>query len=139
MQQGRSMRRLATSVFVLLAFVAAPPAGAQIAGRHDYGPVSPPPNLFIGDSRLPGPGIGRDLGDIGRRIARARESGDLSRAEARRLNRESRRIGRLASPYGRDGPSPSERAELEARARYLRDAVNRPGQTGATGRRGGGG
>jgi hypothetical protein len=58
--------------------------------------------------------------------------------EARRLDREARQIGRLARLYGRDGLSPSERAELETRARILRDAVNRPRGAGGGGRRRGG-
>ncbi|HEX8222265.1 MAG TPA: hypothetical protein VF605_00450 [Allosphingosinicella sp.] len=103
----------------------ASPAAAQIAGKHDYGhvPISSP---FLPDSRLGGPGLGKELRDIDRRIERARESGRLSGREARRLDRENRAIGRLARVYGRDGFSPSERAELEARAAYLRDSVGRP-------------
>ncbi|HEX6375037.1 MAG TPA: hypothetical protein VFZ91_04895 [Allosphingosinicella sp.] len=109
----------------LLILAVAAPAGAQIAGKHDYGPVAPA-NPFLADSRLPGPGIGRDLGDLREGIGRARDGGRISDREARRLDREARAIGRLARVYARDGLSPSERAELEARARYLRDAVNRP-------------
>ena len=60
----------------------------------------------------------------------------LSRGEARRLEREARAIGRLARRYGRDGLSPSERAELENRAHYLRDSIGRPGHAG--GRKSGG-
>ena len=115
-----------------LAALAAAPAAAQIAGKHDYGPV-PLANPFVDDSRLPGPGLGKELRDIDRRIDRARDSGRLSGREARRLDREARAIDRLARAYGRDGLSPSERAELEARARYLRDAVNRPRQSGRGG------
>lgn len=115
-----------TALPALLLFGLAGPAGAQIAGKHDYGhiPVSSP---FLPDSRLPAPPIGKELRDIDRRIDRARDSGTLTGREARRLERENRAIGRLARVYARDGLSPSERAELEARARYLRDAVGRPG------------
>jgi len=117
------MRRSALLFLALLA-VAAAPAGAQIAGKRDYGPV-PVASPFLPDSRLPGPGIGREIRDIEGRIDRARDRGDLSGREARRLEREARAIGRLARLYGRDGLSPSERAELEARANYLRDSVGR--------------
>lgn len=111
-------------LFCLLAVALAAPAGAQIAARHEYGPV-PLANPFLPDSRLPGPPLGKELRDIDRSIARAREAGRLSGREARRLDREARAVGRLARLYGRDGLSPSERAELEARTRYLRDSVNR--------------
>ncbi|MFL6843393.1 MAG: hypothetical protein ACJ8ER_00750 [Allosphingosinicella sp.] len=107
-----------------LAFALAAPAAAQIVGHHRYDPV-PPSNPFLEDSRLPGPGVGRDLRDIHRKVERARGSGLVSRSEARQLKREERAIGRLAERYGRDGLSPSERAELEIRARILRDNVNR--------------
>ena len=111
--------------YCLLALALASPASGQIAGRRDYGPV-PTANPFLPDSRLPGPPLGKDLRDIDRRIDRARDSGRLSPREARRLERETRAVGRLARLYGRDGISPSERAELEARAAYLRDSVARP-------------
>jgi hypothetical protein len=107
-----------------LAALLAAPAAAQIAGKHEYGPVGAA-NPFLADSRLPGPGVGRELRDLDRRIDRARESGALDRGEARRLEREARAIGRLADRYGRDGLSASERAELEARAAYLRGAIGR--------------
>ncbi|MEA3009912.1 MAG: hypothetical protein QOJ91_1604 [Sphingomonadales bacterium] len=126
------MRRSAFA-FALLA-LAAVPAAAQIAGRHDYGPV-PPSSPFLPDSRLPGPGIGREVRDVEGRIDRARKNGSLSRIEARRLDREARAIDRLAELYGRDGLSPSERAELDNRTNYLRDSVNRP-KPAAKGRRG---
>ncbi|HLL29958.1 MAG TPA: hypothetical protein VK403_03075 [Allosphingosinicella sp.] len=121
------MRRLALLSLPFLAL--AVPAAAQIAGKHDYGHV-PAASPFLPDSRLPGPGIGKELRDINGRIDRARDNGALSRSEARRLEREARAIGRLARRYGRDGLSPSERAELENRANYLRGAVGRPGRAG---------
>ena len=118
------MNPFAIPAMTLLAFAAAP-AGAQIAGKRDYGPV-PLSSPFLEDSRLPDPGIGRQLRNIDERIDRARESGRLSGREARRLEREARAIGRLTRLYGRDGLSPSERAELEARTNYLRDSIGKP-------------
>jgi hypothetical protein len=112
-------------VLCLLASSLAAPAAAQIAPRPDYGPV-PASNPFLADSRLPGPALGKQLRSIDKGIERARESGRLSPREARRLGREARAIGRLGRIYGLDGLSRSERAELEARAAYLRDSVNRP-------------
>jgi len=130
------MRLIVLPAFAALAFAlaASTPADAQIAGKRDYGPV-PVSSPFLEDSRLPGPGPGREGRDLEGRIDRARDSGALSRGEARRLGREARAIGRLARLYGRDGLSPSEQAELENRAAYLRDAVNRPRRSG-TGKRG---
>jgi hypothetical protein len=113
------------SLLCLAAFVLAAPAGAQIAGKHDYGPV-PTASPFLPDSRLPSPPVGKELRDLERRIDNARDGGRLSPREARQLDREARALGHLARRYGRDGLSPSERAELEARTRYLRDSVNRP-------------
>ncbi|HYG47722.1 MAG TPA: hypothetical protein VD846_07240 [Allosphingosinicella sp.] len=124
------MRLFPLPALVLLVFAAAAaPAAARIAGRHDYGPVSRS-SPFLGDSRLPGPGIGREVRDLRDRIGRARDSGHLTRAEARRLEREARAIGRLGRRYGRDGLSPSEQAELESRAAYLRGAVGLPPASG---------
>ena len=119
------MRSLALPFVMILALAAGARGEAQIAGPLPRGDVRPP-NPFISDSRLPGPGIGRDLGDIDDRVDRARKSGDLSGRQARQLKREARQIGRLAERYGRDGLSSSERSEIEARARYLRGAVNAP-------------
>jgi hypothetical protein len=119
------MRLFAFPALTLAAAALAAPAGAQIAGKRDYGPV-PTSSPFPADSRLPGPAIGREVRDLEGRIGRARDSGLLSRGDARRLEREARAIGRLARAYGRDGLSPSEKAELENRAAYLRDSVGRP-------------
>jgi hypothetical protein len=89
--------------------------------------------MITARSRLPVPSLptaasplGKELRDLDRRIESARDGGRLPPREARRLDREAGAVARLARLYGRDGLSPSERAELEARARYLRDAVNRP-------------
>ena len=114
------MRR---ALLVLAALSLAAPAGAQIVGRNDYGHVgrgSP----FLPDSSFGIPGLGRELRDISGDIRDARESGQLSRAEARQLRRDARRLGFAGRRYGRDGISASERAELHARALALRAAVN---------------
>jgi hypothetical protein len=118
------MFRFALPAVAAIATLAAP-AGAQIAGKRDYGRV-PAASPFLEESRLPGPGVGRQLRDIDKRIESARDSGRLSGREARRLEREARATGRLARLYGRDGLSPSERAEIENRTHYLRDSVARP-------------
>ena len=119
------MRTIALFACALLASLAIQPAAAQIVGPRppsDYRPPDP----FIGDSRLPGPSAGREVRDIRKRVHRAKESGKISKREARQLDREARLIRRLERHYASDGLSESERRELEARALYLRAALNRP-------------
>ena len=77
------MRRAAVSLSILLALAAAP-LSAQIAGRRSYDPP-PARELFLPDSRLPGPGYHREVANIRDNIRRARAGGLLSRREARRL------------------------------------------------------
>lgn len=105
------------------ALLASAPASAQIAPRHDYGPVGRS-DPFLGDGRLPGPGIGRELRDVRGKIREGRESGQLSRREARQLNRETRRIGLVARRYRSDGLSASEARFIEARLLALRGTVS---------------
>jgi hypothetical protein len=123
------MHRLVT--WLVLIFATAGPAGARIVGTQLPQPA-PRANPFIGDSALPAPDIGRELADIRRDIARSRDSGDLTRAEARQLRRQVRLIGSLAGRYGQDGLSRPERNELQSRALYLRGLVNRPAAEGGT-------
>ena len=112
---------------VLIALIASP-AAAQFVGKPVYEPVSiPSPSRH--DSALPPPLVGRELRDIRGRIDRAHDAGDLDRRDARGLDREARRIGRLTNRYGRDGLSGSERAEIQTRILALREAVNRPRPT----------
>ncbi len=113
------MRVAAASPLLLLLAI---PAQAQIAGHRDYGP-SPIAGHFLPDSRLPGAGMGREVARLRDRIERARETGLISRREARRLDREVRLIGGIARRYARDGVSPSERRELESRSRIVESAI----------------
>ena len=82
--------------------------------------VDPPP----GDSRGPRPETWREVRDISRQVDRARETGALSRKQARALKRKAGGIGAMASRYARDGLSLSEERELEVRAYVLRDQLN---------------
>ncbi|HEX8442339.1 MAG TPA: hypothetical protein VF631_01695 [Allosphingosinicella sp.] len=100
------------------------PAAAQFVGRPVYEPV-PVASPYLGDSSLPGPGIGRELRNVRRGIERARETGELTRREARQLYREARLIDRAAERYGQGGLSALERRELETRARVLRESLAR--------------
>jgi hypothetical protein len=117
----------------LIATVAAP-APAQFVGKPAYEPVGIASPL-ITDGRLPGPGIGRELGDLHDRIDRAREAGTLTRREARAFRREANQIGRLAGRYGRNGLSLAEHQELQTRALALRGLVSRPSKGGGRAKR----
>lgn len=111
------------SALVPLALLVAMPASAQFAptGRP---PVERPLSPIAVDGRMPGPAPWREVRDVRERIDRGRDSGALSKREARRLKREAGRIDALASRYGRDGLSGTERRELEARGHILRDQVD---------------
>lgn len=69
------------------------------------------------------PGVARELGQVDRDIRQGRESGQLSRHEARQLRRESRQIAVLEQRYARGDLSESERAELETRIAVLRSVT----------------
>ena len=90
------MRRSHFAACLFRRFARPPP---RIAGRHDHGPV-PALNPFLGDSCLPGPGVGREMRDVRGKIDDAREGGLISGRQARRLRREARAIERLADVYG---------------------------------------
>lgn len=112
---------------ILTALIAAP-ASAQLR-RGIAGPPPPSERIpSIAERVDPQPAyderLARDLHDIRERIDDARDTGTLTRREGRRLDRENRQIGTLASRYGQDGLSNSERAELKTRAHVLRDQVN---------------
>jgi hypothetical protein len=119
------MRSWWTGMVLVLGVGTAAPAGAQIVQPRSYGPVAPT-HPFLPGSRAPEPSAGAEVRRLKERIAGARESGDLSAREARRLEREARLIGRLAERYGRDGLSDAERGEIGTRAAAVRAAVNRP-------------
>lgn len=84
------MHRLA---ICLIALGLAAPASAQIAGRHDYGDMRMPERLGH-DGRIAGAHPAREARDIRGDIRDLRDSGAISRREARRLSREARAIGR---------------------------------------------
>jgi len=65
--------------------------------------------------------IGRELDRARRDIERRRDSGELSRSDAKRLRREVSRIDAMADRYRSDGLSEFERRELELRASELRN------------------
>ncbi|HEX8527103.1 hypothetical protein [Allosphingosinicella sp.] len=84
------MRRL---VFLILGLALATPASGQIVGKRDYGDV-PRLDRFGPDSSAARPRPGRDSRAIRRDIDRLRDSGAISRRDARQLSREARALGR---------------------------------------------
>jgi len=116
------MPRLPILVLALAAAASAAPAAAQIVGRNDYGHVGRG-DPFLADSSLGSPGAGREARQIRRDIRAGRESGQLSRGEARQLGREARRLGLSARRYRQGGLSVGESRELQMRVLALRSRV----------------
>lgn len=71
-----------------------------------------------------GPGMASQALKIRKRVEDGRDSGQLSRPEAKALKREARQIGRLSRRYGHGGLSEGERRELQARIDYLNGMVS---------------
>jgi hypothetical protein len=115
------MRRLA---LLLLALGLAAPASAQIAGRHDYGDVRTPDRLGS-DGRVPGPSPAREARALRGDIRDLRESGALSRQEARRMSREARAKGRSGSGLSA-GAARAATAQLLALRSQIHAAQARP-------------
>ena len=109
------MSSIAAALLLLLPPFAGQPPAAPAPTRDRVMPG-------IADIRAdPGDALAeRDLRDARRIIERRRESGELSRREARHLRREARLISALGERYGADGLSASERQELQLRANELR-------------------
>ena len=83
-----------------------------------------------------GPSFGRQVDRIDDRIDRARDRGQISRRDARGLEREARQIDRLRHRYAHGGLSEAERRELQARIHYLSDALAVKRSRGAAVRKG---
>jgi hypothetical protein len=115
------MRILAVPALVL-ALASAVPAAAQIAGRNDYGHVGRFDPL-ADEGSMPTPSAAREARSIRRDIREGRESGQLSRREARQLGREAKRIGLSARRYRQGGLSAGESRELQMRVLALRGQV----------------
>jgi hypothetical protein len=98
------------------------PAQARISGGTAGSWPTPPRQIFprIG---TPGPGFARQVDQLHDKVERARESGTISRQEARQFRREARLIDRLGYRFGDDGLSTSEQGELQNRIHYLNSAL----------------
>ncbi|MBJ6120377.1 hypothetical protein [Sphingomonas mollis] len=117
------MRWLAMG-FVLLSLSVG--AQAQFKQRSLPGDRLPPdswssPRLPV--ERPAGPTINDEVADVRQRVDKARDSGALSRREARGLRRETASVGLLAGMYAENGLSDAERRELDGRMQVVRDNV----------------
>jgi hypothetical protein len=70
--------------------------------------------------------VAHDLREARQTIDWRRESGELTRREARQLRREARLIDTLSYRYARDGLRADERSELTLRAQELRSRAAAP-------------
>lgn len=109
----------ACSVILLAAMLAAMPD----AGAARIAPVGPQPTRAVVFDLDETP-FDRELQELYRSIQDARDSGLLTRTEARKLRREARLLRSLAHRYASDGLSPDEYRELEFRAVVARQQAD---------------
>ena len=99
-----------------------------LAAASTPGPIAPraPQPKLGGVAYDPsrGPGYGSQAEKVRDEIEDGRETGQLSRREARSLRREARQIRRLSVRYSHGGWSEGERRELQARIDYLSGMVS---------------
>ena len=112
------MRVLAMTMAVLMLPGA---AHAGITQQDSPPPRSRAPGIVVIDRTAASErGVGRELHQARQAIKDRRDSGELSKREARALRREAGRIDRAQEWYARDGISDSEARELRLRAEALR-------------------
>jgi len=99
----------------------ASPASAQFWGGPSGGGISG--GRPVSDRAAAGAPMPDEMGQIRRDIRHGRESGQLSRREARQLRRDADQLGILEARYRRGGLSDAEQAELYTRRQLLRDDV----------------
>jgi len=102
------MRMLA--FVILVAAIGSPAAGQNWTGINAGWTASPAPG---------GTDVHRQVDRIDRSIHAGRKSGQLTRAEARRLRRAGAMIDAMADRYAADGVSAGEARELDTRADLL--------------------
>lgn len=122
------MRLLAIAAFALVASVT--PASAQLTRAASATARASP--QIRGDILLPAPAnptigrsasVSREVRDIREQIDAGRESGQLSRREARALRRQGYRIEASSGRYASGGYSDAEIAMLRSRTEALRSAT----------------
>jgi hypothetical protein len=120
------MLRLLSAACALPLLLAASGAGAHIVGPPAPRPSSPP----YGDIRQKDDEARYrlDLREVDKVIREGRETGRLSKQDAKGLRRERQQIESLAQRYGDDGMSPREAEELYMRERVLESQARLPGK-----------
>lgn len=120
------MLRLLSAACALPLLLATSVAGAHIVGPPAPRPSSPP----YGDARQKDDEARYrlDLRDVDKVIREGRETGRLSKQDAKGLRRERQQIESLAQRYGEDGMSPREAEELYMRERVLESQARLPGK-----------
>lgn len=99
----------------------AAPASAQITDRGwTPGRTAPP---IAGNVHVDHAQSALDLRDLRQDISRGRDSGALTRRQARDFRRQAGFIGSLSRRYGRDGTTESERRELDLATRVLAERI----------------
>jgi hypothetical protein len=100
----------------------------SLGPQGQIAPPLPPP-----DTPLPGiagtydPVVAQTVHDAREDIDRRRDDGELSKEEARLLDREAGRISELAEAYALDGQlSESERRDLQFHAQVVAERANLP-------------
>lgn len=108
--------RIAMTAAAMLTLSITLPAAAQIrdSGMGRGWPVAKPAL----------PGVTRDLHQADQSIRDARDTGQLSRKDARALKREARMIAALEERQSRDGLTGSEQAALQQRVEALRSVAS---------------
>lgn len=102
------------------------PASAQRWSTYQTGPIAPSYRIEVpGRNTGRQPSIQRQVDRIDRDIHAGRDSGQLTRREARRLRQENNQIGTLADRYAVGSLSDAEHRELQTRTEVMRSDVNR--------------
>ena len=114
-------------IFALIAVAA---AAVQGGSAPVYGPPAPSTPATPVIHALPDDGIsyGININGTVRQVLsdidRGRDSGQLSRRQAKQLRADLDEIGRLEQRYAQDGLSDAERTELRNRAEVVRAITN---------------
>ncbi len=118
------LRFLSTCSVGILLLVAAG-AEAHIVGPPAPQPSSPPYRDI--QQKADAERYRLDLRKVDRTIREGRESGRLSKQDAKGLRKERQQIDSLAERYGSDGLSPREAQELYMRERVVESQARLPG------------